>query len=454
MELFLIKSYKHLSLYKKEWSAILAFNENINPYIEHEFIYNWWSQLASEKHIEIYGVRENMKVIAFFPFEIMKRYGIVMMKLLNIEESPYMDFVVKNRDLERLLMFVLDGILLNKKEVVFHIDKLDENGATSEKVNNYLKARSLKSMHKVEQHTLNIEEDTIKNREKLEALGTLKEDTISLSNLESLLKLNKNKYYLSKTFNPNFLKQFEEAQCYQIRILKLEEEVISFSVFFLCRGNYLEYANGYLKEFKIFQPQSLFTTITLFQYSTTSIKFSSKSFKGKFGFITWNQRQSSRERKLDKNVYKKFLQKKHTILIAELTDSSVKAPTNQYKEITNEEIRSAIVNREEKLYFYWHDFKGYYANDIEKAFWVNTDHLIIHELHFEKSLSNNTLYVLKWEKEKLESILHFIQSKFKPKHIVVHVNKSEKKLLQKLALFGFMIKEKHVISSAKAKESY
>lgn len=450
MELFLIKSYKHLSLYKKEWSDILASNVNTNPFLEHEFIYTWWTELASDKTIEIYAVRENMKVVAFFPFEIIKNYGIVMMKLLAIEESPYMDFIVRSRDLERIMMFVLDGIILNKKEVIFHIDSLDIDGATHTKLNNYIKARSLKSFFQTDQPP---KQDISRNRDKLEALGTLSEEIISLANLEAILKPARNNYTLSKTFNPDFLKRFEEGKFYQVRLIKLEEEIISFSIEFLCRGNYLEYANGYLKVFKIFQPDKVFIRKT-FQRSTISHKFSSNNLKGKFSFIRWSlsQNRYKKIRNTDKRIYQKLLQKKHTILIAELTDSKVQAPTNHYKEITNEEIRSTLEGREERFYFYWHDFNGYYASDLEKAFWVNTNDLLIRELQFEKKLPADTIYVSRWENERLESILHLIQTMYKSKNVVVHISKVDKKQIKKLKLFGFMLKEKHVISQARVKE--
>lgn len=76
MEHILINTYKHFSLHEKEWSAILEANENTNPFLEYEYVYNWWTSLEVGRKVEIHAVKDNNRVIAFFPFEVKKTGGV------------------------------------------------------------------------------------------------------------------------------------------------------------------------------------------------------------------------------------------------------------------------------------------------------------------------------------------------------------------------------------------
>ena len=144
MELVLIKSYKQLSLYKKDWLSILEANENRNPYLKYEFLYKLWLNLGQKEGIEIYAVKEHNRIIAFFPFHSKETWFGYMLCFVAHNEVNAMDIIAKERDRDRVIMFVFDELINMKKSVVFSLKGLFENGNTMRNLSKYLQARSMK----------------------------------------------------------------------------------------------------------------------------------------------------------------------------------------------------------------------------------------------------------------------------------------------------------------------
>lgn len=144
MELVLIKSYKQLSLYKKDWLSILEANENRNPYLEYEFLYKLWLNLGQKEGIEIYAVKEHNRIIAFFPFHSKETWFGYILCFVAKNEFNTMDIIAKERDRDRVIMFVFDELINMKKSVVFSLNGLFQNGNTLRNLSKYLQARSMK----------------------------------------------------------------------------------------------------------------------------------------------------------------------------------------------------------------------------------------------------------------------------------------------------------------------
>lgn len=144
MELVLIKSYKQLSLYEKDWLSILEANDNRNPYLEYEFLYKLWVNLVQEAGIEIYAVKEHNRIIAFFPFHSKETWFGYLLCFVAQNEVNVMDIIAKERDRDRVIMFVFDELINMKKSVVFTLNGLFENGNTLRNLSKYLQARSMR----------------------------------------------------------------------------------------------------------------------------------------------------------------------------------------------------------------------------------------------------------------------------------------------------------------------
>jgi hypothetical protein len=147
LELILIKSYKHLSLYEKDWTTILEENQDTNPFMRFEFVYNWWKCSDDNQNIEIYAVKEHKGIIAFFPFQSKKTWFGNKVYFLATDKANYMDIVAKNRDKNRVIMFTLDKLIKNKKSIVFYLNGLLESKGTPSRISDYCNARSLKEQY-------------------------------------------------------------------------------------------------------------------------------------------------------------------------------------------------------------------------------------------------------------------------------------------------------------------
>lgn len=147
MELIKINSYKHLELYAQDWTVILESNENTNPFIEYEFVYNWWKCIGDKQCIEIYAVKENNRMIAFFPFQTHKKWYGYLMHFIALQEANYMGFISKKVDLSRVIMFAMDEIIYEKRSVVFHLHGILESSVTPFSLSQYLIARNMKERY-------------------------------------------------------------------------------------------------------------------------------------------------------------------------------------------------------------------------------------------------------------------------------------------------------------------
>ncbi|GGA42575.1 hypothetical protein [Psychrobacillus lasiicapitis] len=172
MELVLIKSYKHLSIYEQDWCAILEENKNRNPFIEYDFVYNWWKLIGENEGVEIYAVKEHNRMIAFFPFQLKKALFGYIVQFLAYKDAYYMDLIALKRDLNRVIMFVFDAIIDQKKSAVFHLHGLVESSGTPAKITNYLQARNMK-----EQYTRAVTESNDYTRKTIFSTNTIRAKT-------------------------------------------------------------------------------------------------------------------------------------------------------------------------------------------------------------------------------------------------------------------------------------
>lgn len=443
----MIKSFKHLSLYEKEWTSILDANGNTNSFLEFHFIYNWWKYLSDGKNIEIYSVRENQKVIGFFPFEIIKKQKVTFVQTLAIQGCPYLDFVVKNRDLDRVLMFVMDGIILNKQRAVFYFNSLRNSGLTQIKLTNYMKARSFKYRLKTNAPARTLKVIPSKMHDKLCLLGNIEEKIGTLDEFfDNIDSGTIDNFNVSSKERLNFMRKFEgNTPNVNVKSIYFENELLAFSFGFQCRDKYMEYGNGILKEFTeastLFQEET-----TMDSPATTYLLFSTKNLLGSFALRLRERHINKKEKRiLINSPNKKQRRNKQAVVIAELKNIHIKSPDSHFTRISNEEIWS--VNRPQTLLYYLHGFEGYHSGDPLKSFWVNRTSLYIAKFKHKEKLDGETIFIDGWENEELEKILCFVQSTYKERNILVQVKKDNKNQLKKLLLFGFEVRDKHTLES-------
>ena len=280
MNLIKITSIEQLTNYKNEWSIILEEIQNTNPFIEFEWIYEWWSYLGNEKNVEIIAVQSENKLVAFFPFVYTKKWFGYEYNFMALGQANYMDFIAYEYVLDEAIAFVLDDIIQARKKVLFNFHGLLESGQTPKKLEAYLKNRGIKSrayrivIPYIDLENINID-DYMKDRKtlhgldrrqkRLRALGTVRLTTSKSEEMDYVFHLHNKRWEkkndtsgFTNTERRAFFRKLAEvhggAMSVQIESLYLEDKMIAFTYGFRCRGRYMGYVLGHDNSFDFFSP--------------------------------------------------------------------------------------------------------------------------------------------------------------------------------------------------------
>ena len=280
MELLRITSHDQFEQYRRDWSFILEENVNTNPFIEFDWINEWWRHLGRNKQVEIIGIRKDEKFIAFFPFLYEK--GLLGYKyfFMSFGQANYMDVVAYDDTLDDSLKFVLDDIIREKKNVVFYLHGLLESRNTSKSLEKYLRNRDSKfSVHRVITPYIDLEkiklDEYMEKRRRLHRLDRREKRLIENGKVEFLRSSHEEMDYMFKLHDKRWEKKRDtsgftnekEKEFYrslakitdgalktQIDSLYINDTMIAFNYGFTCRGRYLGYVLGYDDDFEAFSP--------------------------------------------------------------------------------------------------------------------------------------------------------------------------------------------------------
>ncbi|MBD7945774.1 MULTISPECIES: hypothetical protein [Psychrobacillus] len=459
MELFVIKSPMQLQMYKKEWSSILELNHNTNHFFEYEFFINWWKNKAFNHNVTVFGIKENLKVIAFFPFNISIKYKIPIYQMLSLPGICKLDFIVQHSNLDRVLMFLMDKLIETHKHAVFHFTEMSE--ILFLKLSAYLKARNLLSKVTVSLNAPIIDEgNNILGIERLQELGNVAIDEISYSQYKEFICKSREPFCFSSSYDLTFLENLSQelkiaALELKVVTVAIEKEIVAFSFVLNCRGTYEEYAYGFHPDFTIYELEKVLShhikvanNSLIHSSSSNSIIVSTKTLKARYTKIIFFLKKKQLARK--KVAFKKSKSlsvRKYKYLLARLTDTQVKA-VSDFKGVTNIDILTSENNRRESLEKAFRKSKGYYSIDPSKAFWVNENFIFNEDTVFLKELPARSVYLGSWNRQELEKQLSFIQKIYLPNNIYVLVDFTDKASQEKLKLFGFQIIERLKLDQA------
>ncbi|KOO51976.1 GNAT family N-acetyltransferase [Viridibacillus arvi] len=525
MELIQITAYMDLGRYEKEWSAILEENNNTNPFIEYEFVYNWWRFLGKDEKVEIYAVKENDRMIAFFPFQLEKTWYGYILHFLALGDANYMDIIARKRDLDQVIMFVFDALIKEKKSIVFYLHGLLETIETHSKLSNYLKARNMKERYsRIVTPYIDLKnityEDYMKPRHKLHgldrrekrlrALGDVQLQISPATEINQVFKVHQKRWEkkndtsgFSSIRKQSFFKYLAEQNKGKLSVrlstLMLQNEMIAFTYGFACRGRYLGYVLGHDSDFDVYGPGRIlvkekikrniddgfhkldmsigyepyklewntgedYTRKTVFSTNTIrarmfrnfiwlkemvfskirkhySIVIFRRNKIGKLKYYLRNKGEFNFWKDIWKNRLQPIVYERKQYLIAKLTVSEMKLDSH-FEQITAEMALSMKDQRKEILQKIYNGYNGYYATEVNNAFWVNENVIRLDDIEVVENLKKKTIYIRDWENENLDEILSFVQVTYRPKYIVVHANKFDKKSIRTLQSNDFIITER------------
>lgn len=280
MDLIKITALDQLEKYEIEWSSILEKVDNTNPFIEYEWLYEWWRFLGKENNIEIIAVKEQNQFLAFFPFMYTKKGFVYEYNFMALGQANYMDVVAVESVLDRAIEFVFDYLIENRKKVLFNLHGLLESSKTPHSIESYLRKKGIDNRNYrivtpfVDLDTIHLDEymkerktlHGLDRREKrLKALGTVKLETSHAEEMDHIFFLHQKRWEKKNDTSGftdekrrNFYRRLAENTAgvmrVQIESLYLENRLIAFTYGFKCRGRYMGYVLGHDNNFDFFSP--------------------------------------------------------------------------------------------------------------------------------------------------------------------------------------------------------
>ncbi len=463
MELVTIQSYKHLEIYQHEWSTILQTRGNKNPFLEYEFFSNWWKSFGHSKEIIVYAVKENTRIIAFFPFQKSLQSNVTIFQFAGFPQALFGGVVIDSKNIDRVFMYLFDTLITTYKHCIFELEGFIDHEQAS-KLSTYLLARNSKK--KITESTIPSLSTPLlphfsfsfnKERRLIESMGELVIRQGELKDIQAFLVETPVE---EQQLLWNLAKEGSHRFRVHIQLLQHHEETIAFSYGLVCRGEYVGYEGFSQNEFKIFQPerilleekvlknQALYSTFYNYSlpkitntYQTTVLKniaFSSGTFLARFVLKNRKFHVTRLPAKVEQSPQQLGKLNKKQIMLARLSGIKLNV-RNHYKKFSSQEYQGlgAMENRKYILSKIANGYEGFYDKQSNHCFWVNQQAIILD--NYYQTLEEHSVFLLDWEQEDLEKILSFVQSYYQPRHIYLTVRPKDKINKKKLKLFGFQM---------------
>ena len=280
MKLYHIRTIEELKKYKENWNHILEINQNTNPFIEFDWIVNWWIYVGKEKPVEIIAVENNDEMIGFFPFQFTNKWKATVVEFMGRDEANYMDVIVYDKNRKATIAFVLDQLIAAIPNVIFNLHGLISSSKTTNILFAYLKNRQYPTtVFSVVTPYINMESidvnDYLKPKTKLHGLdrrekrlrllGEVKIATTDPSEMDSVFALHdkhwKQKHDTSKFTNQAHKKFYQSLLSVKggplevkVDALFLNSQMLAFTYGITCRGRYVSYILGHDDDYKLYSP--------------------------------------------------------------------------------------------------------------------------------------------------------------------------------------------------------
>lgn len=272
---------EELESYRKSWADLLDKDGNTNPFIEVEWFFSWLTLWKKADSFEIYVVKHNKEVVAFFPFVHTVQFGIHKFALI---ESDYMDIISYKQWREAAITYLFDELIKSYRRVIFQLNDLLESKETSQMIESYaIKDRLPYSIFRIVEPKIELaatelpdyktkvrkKTANINRRErKLESLGQVSYEELFVENLDEVFEIYDKRWkkriessgftdVANRDFFKHLIKQTSKAFHVELNSVKFEDNIIGFSFFLCCRGRKVCYRIGHDPDYHLFGPGSL-----------------------------------------------------------------------------------------------------------------------------------------------------------------------------------------------------
>lgn len=278
VQLIRIRTDDELTLYKEIWDNILASEHNDNPFIEYAWFYNWWKFIGNKERVELYAVKKEDDIIAFFPFTVRKQWGVVMYAFAGENTANYSGIVARNKWKLPTATFVFEEIIKKHRHLIFSFHGLLESGESSKVIEQYFVEKQIQpSIFRVITPYLAFNEidfsSYFNNRRKMHGVDRRERKLRNLGALSSKIPEPNELWQMFSLFDRRWAKKVDtssftkgkkkeffehltlltgDALKVDIQALVFENQWIAFTYGFCCRGRYVSYVLGHEPNFNSF----------------------------------------------------------------------------------------------------------------------------------------------------------------------------------------------------------
>lgn len=281
-EIKVINCLKELTGYKEEWNKILTDNKNTNPFLEFDWIKNWWKYFGQDHSLFILVIQMQDRIVGFCPFMMLHHRFYQEIVFIGYPEASYMDFILASENRDQCIRTSLDFIQKLKGRYILHLHGIYEETYSDKVLLDYFNHnQGVFFIRSFEDPFIQIDRDftsylkkrskyssiktLIRSRGKLEGAANVTYRQLSNSEFDDIIQLYE-KRWKRKYDSSNFLKRKHQDffrtiaedtnMSFKVMVygLKLGNRLVAFIYGFICNGTYYFYRISHDDDFSIYGP--------------------------------------------------------------------------------------------------------------------------------------------------------------------------------------------------------
>jgi CelD/BcsL family acetyltransferase involved in cellulose biosynthesis len=138
MEIEIIDNIEKLKDYRCRWDEILYENNNDNPFLEQDWLINWWKHFGSEYKLYIILIKHNDNILGFCPLMKIRKLLYTEIRFISYRWCSYMDFIISNEYREQTLEYLISYLRYMKGNYVYSLDGIFETSKNLNILMSYL----------------------------------------------------------------------------------------------------------------------------------------------------------------------------------------------------------------------------------------------------------------------------------------------------------------------------
>lgn len=283
-----INDIRELEQYECTWTRILKENNNNIPFIEFDWIRNWWTFIGENHELYVLLVSINQQITGFCPL-MLKKHGLYQeINFIGYPQASYMDFIVCNEYKVETIKLIADYLMNLCCNSIIDLHGMFEDSANFNIFKKYifekrrcffvkslgvcfirLEGRNFEDYLK-NKFSSHVRKELSRRERKLGEIDDLVYGRLSENRFEEIFEIHK-KRWKKKNDGSHFAKEnirkffmqlaFDKSLSFKVTIdaLCLKDRLIAFKYGFECNGRYSSYRIAHDDDFCLYGPGKLIT---------------------------------------------------------------------------------------------------------------------------------------------------------------------------------------------------